>query len=134
MRNYHILKLIFKILLVGIPLSLFVSNCYYDSEEYLFPVLEGQCDTTNITFSGTVKTLLSERCFACHSNTTYNVYGGNIKLEDYSDVKLRVDDGRLIGSVRREAGFSPMPKGSSKLTDCKISLLEIWVANGAPNN
>jgi len=113
---------------------LFFSGCYYDSQEYMFPQLGSDCDTTNVTYSGTVQPILSSSCLSCHSNSTAASYGANIKLENYSDVLIRVNDGKLYGSIAQTGSFSPMPKNSSKLSDCKISSVKIWIDAGAPNN
>ena len=115
-------------------ISVVFSSCYYDSEEYLFPEIGSSCDTTNITFSGTIAPMLSNYCLSCHSNSTAASYGGNIKLEDYSDVITRVNDGKLYGSISHASGYSPMPKGSSQLSDCIITSVKIWIDAGAPNN
>jgi hypothetical protein len=100
----------------------------------LFPQLNSDCDTLNVTFSGTVQPILSSYCLSCHSNSTAASYGANIKLENFSDVLIRVNDGKLYGSIAQTGGFSPMPKNSSKLSDCKISSVKIWIDAGAPNN
>jgi hypothetical protein len=119
----------------GILATLFTAtSCYYDSEEFLYPEINNQCDTTNITFSGSVSPVLSQYCFSCHSNSTAAAYGGNIKLEDYADVKIQADNGRLLGAIQRAPGYSPMPKGAGKLNDCTISLFQIWIENGASDN
>jgi len=110
------------------------TSCYYDSEEYLFPQLNSQCDTLNITYSGSIVPLLDNHCLSCHSNSAAAAFGGNIRLEDYADVRARVDDQRLLGSITHEAGYSPMPVGASKLDDCKIAIFRIWIISGAPNN
>jgi hypothetical protein len=113
---------------------LLASSCYYDSEEYLFPQISQTCDTTNVSFTNSVQPVLENNCYSCHSNNTAAQFGNNIKLEDYDDVKLRVDDGRLLGSILHEGGYSPMPKGGSMLDDCSVELMTIWIDNGAPNN
>lgn len=124
-----------KILIPIIAIFLFAaSSCYYDSQEYLYPQLSSSCDTTNVTFAGSVKPILENSCYSCHSNATAVSFGGAIKLQNYADVKLRVDDGKLIGSVKRLSGYSSMPKGSSQIESCKITTLDIWVKAGAPNN
>jgi hypothetical protein len=112
----------------------FLASCYYDSEEYLFPQVNAQCDTTNFTYLNAVKPILQNYCLSCHGNSTAASLGGNIRLEDYADIKIRVDDHRLIGSIAREAGYSPMPMGASKLDDCKITTVKKWADSGAPNN
>jgi len=113
---------------------LFFSGCYYDSYEYLYPQLGSDCDTTNITYSGTIQPILSSSCLSCHSNSTAASYGANIKIENYSDVILRVNDGKLYGSISHTGGFSPMPKNSIKLNDCKVASVKIWIDAGASNN
>src|SRR4030042_5604138 len=91
-------RLCTSLITVCMILLLLISSCYYDSEEYLYPQIGNNCDTTNITFSGSVTLILQENCFGCHSNSTSS-FGNNIKLEDYADVKLKADDGSLFGSV-----------------------------------
>jgi hypothetical protein len=120
------------ILFIILPAAM-VSSCYYDSEEYLYPQTGNQCDTTNVTYANAVVPIIKDYCLACHGNSTYTM-GGNIKLEDYADIKLRVDDHRLTGSIEHQNGYSPMPMGSRKLDDCKITVIRIWVNAGAPNN
>jgi hypothetical protein len=132
------LKVVSNILPRSVIVILFtlltVSGCYYDSEEFLYPEINNQCDTSNITFSGSVSPLLSQYCFSCHSNSTSAAYGGNIKLEDYTDVRTQADNGRLLGAIQHSPGYSAMPKGAGKLTDCTISSINIWIEDGSPNN
>lgn len=111
-----------------------ISGCFYDSEEYLYPQLTSGCDTTNITYTGSIKPILNLSCLSCHSNSTAASYGANIKLEDYSDVNIRVNDGKLMGTITHSSGYSAMPKGSSKLSDCSIALIQKWISKGAVNN
>jgi hypothetical protein len=112
------------LILLTLLLMIVVSSCYYDSEEYLYP---------NTTYAKSVVPILQNYCYSCHSNSTASM-GGNIKLEDYADVKLHADDHRLLGSMEHQSGYSPMPQGSKKLDDCKVSTVRIWVYAGAPNN
>ncbi len=120
---------------IGIIFILFsITSCYYDSEEFLFPEINNQCDTVNITFTESVSPVLSQYCLSCHGNNTAAAYGGNIKLEDYPDVKIQADNGRLLGTIQHSTGYSAMPKGAGKLNDCTINTIRIWVEDGAPNN
>lgn len=123
-----------KILIpIGIViLILSFSGCYYDSREYLYPELT-PCDTTNVTYSGSVKPIM-DLCIGCHSNSTAASSGGNVKLQDYADVKARALDGKLLGSLKHSAGYYPMPKGSASLESCKITIIEKWIKAGEPNN
>jgi hypothetical protein len=110
-----------------------VWSCYYDSKEFLFPQVNNQCDTTNVTYANTVVPLLQSYCLSCHANSVAASFGGNIKLENYSDVKVQADNHKLLGSVAHENGYSPMPMGTSKLDNCKIASIRIWINAGALN-
>jgi hypothetical protein len=113
---------------------LLMSSCYYDSKELLYPQTNYNCDTTNVTYSSSVVPVLEQYCLGCHNNTSASSLGGNLKLENYPDVKIRVDDGSLLGAIRQESGYSAMPKGASKIDNCKITIIEKWVESGAANN
>ena len=39
-----------------------------------------------------------------------------------------------MGTINHASGFSRMPKGGGKLTDCEISQLQKWIDNGILNN
>ena len=106
--------------------------CYYDSEEALYPVYSSSCDTTNVTFSGTITPILNGSCWGCHSNTTAAAYGSNIKLQDYADVTARINS--IIPAINQTGSLSPMPKGGSKLNSCKLTQFAVWVRKGTPNN
>jgi hypothetical protein len=108
-----------------------VYACYNDKEEMLYPQLSAACDTTNVTFSGTIKPLLSDNCYACHSNSNAPSFGNNIRLENYNDVNSMLI--RMVNSVSW-TGYENMPKNGNKLSDCKIKEILIWQQNGAPNN
>lgn len=119
-----------------LPLTLmlvfFVTACYYDNEEALYPSLSSACDTTGVTFSMTIVPVLSSNCYSCHSNTTAQTFGNNIKLENYADVKSNAT--AVAGSIKQTGTYSPMPKNGGKLKQCSIRQFDIWVTNGMLNN
>ncbi|MEZ5072149.1 MAG: cytochrome c [Bacteroidales bacterium] len=69
-------------------------------------------------------------CFSCHSETNAPAFGGNLSLETYDDVSARAD--RILGAVRHEEGFTPMPQGGGTLTECDILTIEAWINQGKP--
>ena len=89
------------------------------------------CDTTHITFSGTIKKILNDNCFACHSNASAPSSGNNIKLEDSSSVVAKYY--RLLGSIEHKPGYFAMPLGGLKLDTCKITQFAIWLRKVKPN-
>jgi mono/diheme cytochrome c family protein len=124
-------RTIISLTVIIVSLLFFVS-CYYDNEEALYPQLSTSCDTTNVTYSGTIVSVLNNNCYSCHSNKTAAGYGNNIRLENYSDVVGNID--RVLGSVKHSAGFSAMPKNGGSIKSCSIDQLDIWVRNRMPNN
>ena len=105
------------------------SGCYYDVAEEIYPSTE--CDTVDVTYSGTVLPLLQERCFTCHSAAA-NM--GSITLEGFNNLKTLIDNGRFLGAIRHEPGFTPMPQNAGMLPDCQIMKIEAWINSGAENN
>lgn len=89
------------------------------------------CDTLNITFSATIQPLLNNYCKGCHNST---LQSGGFSYETHGGVLAAVNSGRFLGALKHQAGFSPMPKGGAKLTDCQIRQIEIWIAEGSLNN
>jgi cytochrome c5 len=118
--------------LVTCVIIVFIAGCYYDVEEELYPS-SSSCDTSDVTYSGFVKTTMESFCYVCHS-TTAGPSNGGVILEGYNNIKVYVDNGKLLGAIKHESGFSAMPQGGSKLSDCTIKKIEAWVDSGAPNN
>src|SRR5450759_293871 len=75
-------RLIISIVSITMFLMFFVS-CYYDNEEALYPVLNNLCDTTNVTYSGTIFPILNNSCLGCHS---VPATGGSILLSTYAEI------------------------------------------------
>lgn len=105
-----------------------LTGCYYDVEEQLY----GTCNTTNITYSTTIRGILSGySCLSCHTGPSPS---GGVSLDGYQNVKIKIDDGRLIGAINHGNGFAPMPKGAPKMTQCEINKVQAWIDAGAPDN
>ncbi len=115
---------------LAMAVLLLLQACYNDNYQDLYPQ-PLNCDTTNVTFGKNVLPIITSNCTRCHSGA---VPLGNISLENYNDVVASVNGGRFMGSIKHEQGYSAMPKGGGKLSDCDIKHIEIWVASGMPNN
>lgn len=114
---------------VLLPVILYLSSCYNDKAEILYP--QTVCDTVMITYSTSVAPILSSNCISCHGGNTPSAA---IKLDVYSGVKQQVDNGRLWGAVSHGPNNSPMPKNGNKLNTCSLEKIRLWIAAGAPNN
>ena len=114
--------------IIAILLMLLVS-CYYDNEEALYPALNTVCDTTNVTYSGTIAPILSSYCTTCHSGS---VPSGSVALTNYSNVLTIASNGTLMNALNGN-GVPKMPVSGS-LSTCQIVQFQIWIRNGMANN
>ncbi len=89
------------------------------------------CDTSNYTYSGVIAPMMTLYCVGCHSSASSP--GGS--LADYNSVMVATVTGRLIGNISHQAGYNPMPPGSSvQLSACEVTQVKKWLAAGALNN
>ena len=110
-------------------IAVLVGGCYYDVEEELYPMLG--CESTDMSYSMDIVPILSANCYECHNAAANN---GNVTLDSYENLITYVNNGKLLGVIRHEPGFPPMPQNRSKLLECNIEKIENWVAEGALNN
>jgi uncharacterized membrane protein len=124
-----------KLITTGAILTLVVlTSCYYDKEELLYP--EGLCLDVNMSYSQDIEPLISARCYGCHSNTQSQTAGAGISLEGYTNFSAFAQSNteRLIGALKQDGSFSPMPKGGNPWTTCEIDQLQSWIDDGLQNN
>ncbi len=122
-----------KIIFIGIAMLLF-SACYYDKKDQVYPqAMTLTCDTTNITYSVTVTSILNANCTSCHGANA-NTLGAGIFLNTYATVKPYITSGRLVNSILQNGNASPMPKNMAKMDNCSINKIILWVNKGAINN
>jgi hypothetical protein len=90
------------------------------------------CDTANMKYSADILPIIQSNCYACHSNANQSISG--LSLQGYENLKPHADDGMLMGVITHASGYTPMPQGGAKLSDCNINKIRDWVLRGAPNN
>jgi len=105
------------------------SSCYYDVAETLYPA--GTCTTDNMSYAADINPIFQQNCFNCHSADANN---GNVTLEGYNQMIIHINSGQLLKAIKHESGVSPMPQSTAPLSNCEISKIEQWIAQGAPNN
>lgn len=89
----------------------------------------GPCDTSNVTYSKTITTILTTNCTGCHG------VSGGVTLTNYSGVKTVVDNGKLWNAINHLSGVTKaMPNSSTKLSSCNLRQIKIWIDAGAPQN
>lgn len=89
---------------------------------------ENECDLEGITYTNTISTIMS----GCTASSCHASGSPNGSMEGYQDAKTFAGFGRILGALRHEAGYSPMPKNGAQLDDCTISKVEAWIDAGFP--
>jgi mono/diheme cytochrome c family protein len=118
------------ILLLGLSLTFFIFNnsCKHDPEEYIPDPDPGPdttlCDTSGVTYPGTVYPILQQYCISCHSGTPPS---GGLDFTVYSQLAFVAENGALLGAIKHLQGYSPMPQNGNPLDSCKIRQIEIWI-------
>jgi mono/diheme cytochrome c family protein len=107
----------------------FLSSCYYDNEEYLYPPggQQSTCDTTNITYTANIAPIFADNCNGCHNSSS-----GNIILDNYTAQKNNID--KIWLAINHLPGASAMPKNGNKLSDCDIAKISRWKNLQMPSN
>jgi hypothetical protein len=129
--------------MIMLILTALISSCYYDNMEDLHPksaldgLLNDGCDSAKtISFSADVQPILNANCGTSNSCHGANPNSG-WSFNTYDGVKQAVDAERLLGVIKHEAGYSPMPKPGTpdtKMNECNIAIISKWVGAGAENN
>ncbi|MBW8684989.1 c-type cytochrome [Chitinophaga rhizophila] len=129
-------KAFFPLMALAIACSTIIVSCSKDNEEDVNNPNPGggggtTCDTVDMRYTANIQPIIQSNCYSCHGNG--NASGG-ISLGNYASLKTQVDNGRLVGAITHASGFSPMPLGGAKLSDCNINKIRAWIARGAQNN
>lgn len=91
--------------------------------------VDTNCDTTAVTYSSTITSIMATNCIGCHSSSG----SSTTKLDSFTGVKASVTNGKLVGSIQHLSGFVAMPPGGT-LSVCDIKKIKAWVNKGALNN
>lgn len=123
---------------IAITLCCFcIAGCFRRNEESIYPKAAApgsvDCDTTNVSYSKTVKYIFLQNCAlaGCHASSAPT---GGYMLDNYAGVKSIVLSGRIIGAITHRSGYTAMPKDAKQLNDCQIGLIKSWINQGAQNN
>jgi len=116
------------------PVSMFafvLTSCYYDKADKLYPVSPSGCDTSNITYTGTIKPIMLLNCATagCHDAASQ---AGGFDYSTRNGMITEIQNGKLLGSIKHGAGYIAMPQSGGKLSDCDIQKITIWINNGYP--
>jgi hypothetical protein len=121
--------LLFPLLLVAIPGTLFTLSCENKNEEDLFGITP--CDTSDVSWTTDIEPILASKCYHCHYEGTMVA---PFSLQGYDNVLIRVNTGQLEGAVNHLPGRPQMPRDGPKLPECELAKINNWIRDGAPNN
>lgn len=89
------------------------------------------CDTSSFTYSQAVLPITNTYCRGCHNPSFIS---GGLDVTTYASMRTIALNGKLMGVINHATGYSPMPKGAAKMSDCRITQIRKWIDAGAPNN
>jgi len=97
------------------------SNCSNNSE----------CDTSNITYSGTIAGIFATNCTPCHNASTTS---GGVNMDGYTNLQAELNANKtgLLSAIAYNSSTKMPP--SYKLSACEITQINIWIKAGYPNN
>ena len=116
-------------LTVFVSIILFVTSCYYDKYDEVYPgnYQRIKCDSSG-SYSKSVSRVFLVNCIGCHNKSVNN---GGIILDNYNGAFYAARSGKLMQSVD---GNPPIMPPGSNLDSCSIKALKNWIQLGAPNN
>jgi hypothetical protein len=128
--NYPIMKV--KILLAVFVAGIFLLYLPACSKHNAVELGGGGCDTTNVSYSMQVVTILQNNCYVCHKGPGAS---SGIDFSNYGAFKgWAASTPYVIGDITAAPGFTPMPYGLPQLSSCEINTILAWIHQGTPNN
>jgi hypothetical protein len=108
------------------------SSCTHDKVNTPSPN-NSSCDTTNVSYSTTIKPIISNNCSisGCHDDITK---ASGYDMSDYVGLKQAVQGGRIVGAIEHLPYYSPMPNTGGQLSQCQIENIVAWINQGIQNN
>jgi hypothetical protein len=89
------------------------------------------CDTTNVSYSLQVVSILQDNCYVCHKGPGAS---SGIDFSNYGAFKGWAGSGYVAGDITAAPGFTPMPYGLPSLSTCEINTILAWIHQGMQDN
>jgi hypothetical protein len=123
---------------ICIGLLFVVYSCTW-KKEFVNVMVKEDCDTTLVSYQNTIRPILENNCYSCHSTSTTQMNGG-LDIENFSSFKnyLSRNGNGMYGSqfiniINQKPGYLPMPPAYI-LTNCEISKIKSWINKGGLDN
>ena len=82
-----------------------------------------------MTYDAVIAPIFAQHCLECHASNKASVLGGGNVFDSYATVS-GYPSTALLGSITQARGYDPMPKGRSRISDCEIARIRVWMATG----
>ncbi len=106
-------------------LFLLIISCTHTPDDNVIPdPYPLVCDSSNVTYPGTVYPIFQANCISCHSQP---IPAAGIDLNNFENVTFIAQSGQLMGSIKHLTDYVPMPQNGPPLTDCEIGLIQKWI-------
>lgn len=96
------------------------------------------CDLPqSVSYQANVLPILTTNCRnACHNP---QLLQGNFNMDDFNQVHTYSTTGLngvsyMLGNIRHDPGFNPMPQVGTPLSPCEIATIKAWIDAGALQN
>lgn len=114
---------------VFVPFTLLFTFCKHspNSDLIVAPPPPPDCDTVNVTYTGTIQPILLQNCYTCHAGSPSS---SGIYMETIDQVKHEVNAGHLMSRIRQDSMdfYPPMPRPPhTKLSSCQIAQFQKWI-------
>lgn len=121
-------KIMLAVAVAGLFL-LYLSSC---SKHNAIELGATSCDTTNVSYSNQVVPILVNNCYQCHQGAGAS---SGVDFSSYGAFKgWAGSTSYVIGDLTGAPGYTPMPYGMPRLSDCDINTILAWIHQGTSNN
>ena len=110
------------------------AGCTYSHGEREATPQPCEVSAQSVTYSGVISPIFDAHCRECHGTSVYATKAPGVNFGDYQAINSYFSPSKLLGCIRHDPGFDPMPQGREKLSDCDIQRIEAWIAAGKKNN
>lgn len=90
------------------------------------------CDTVDVKFSSHVLPIFTQSCKGCHGAIPTG--GAATSLTNHVQIVTGVTNNDLLARIQHTNGYGAMPFGGTKVPDCKIRTVEMWINLGMKND
>jgi mono/diheme cytochrome c family protein len=128
------MKSSFNLLILLLLPVFFITSCANENKDQLVPP-GCKSDSTDyqVSYKTDIAPILENNCYGCHGNGNTGGSGG-INLQDTTTLNKYINNGQLIANITHTSNNPMPPPPAQMLSDCEISLISLWIQQGAPKN